>query len=60
MKKLTRFRVEWYLHMTQNSIVAVRRASAGDASLLAELGARTFAEAFAADNTSEDMDAYLA
>jgi len=46
--------------MTQNSIVAVRRASPDDANSLSQLGARTFAEAFAADNTSEDMDSYLA
>jgi len=46
--------------MTQNSIVAVRRASPDDANSLSQLGAHTFAEAFAADNTSEDMDSYLA
>ena len=39
---------------------AIRRATPGDAALLAELAARTFAEAFAADNRPEDMAAYLA
>ena len=43
--------------MTQQSI---RRATEADASLLAELGARTFAETFADQNTPEDMAAYLA
>ena len=38
----------------------IRRAGAADARLLAELGARTFSETFAADNTPEDMTAYLA
>ena len=31
-----------------------------DAGLLAELGARTFSETFAADNSPADMAAYLA
>jgi ribosomal protein S18 acetylase RimI-like enzyme len=43
--------------MTQQSI---RRATEADAALLAELGARTFAESFADQNTPEDMAAYLA
>ena len=38
----------------------VRRASIEDAQLLAGLGARTFAETFAKDNSPEDMAAYLA
>ena len=38
----------------------IRKANASDAYLLAELGARTFADSFAADNTPEDMAAYLA
>jgi ribosomal protein S18 acetylase RimI-like enzyme len=37
----------------------VRRAGLGDASLLARLGAELFADAFAAQNTPEDMAAYL-
>ena len=37
----------------------IRRANADDAGLLAELGARTFSETFAADNTPENMAAYL-
>src|SRR2546423_5391617 len=38
----------------------VRRGKAEDAELLAELGARTFSEPFAPDNTPEDIAAYLA
>lgn len=38
----------------------IRRADVNDAGLLAELGARTFSETFAADNKPEDMAAYLA
>jgi diamine N-acetyltransferase len=40
--------------------VRIRTADARDHELLASLGARTFREAFAADNTPEDMSAYLA
>jgi|SRR5215472_12997459 len=46
--------------MTQNTPVTIRRANREDAGLLAELGARTFAQTFAADNTPEDMAAYVA
>jgi diamine N-acetyltransferase len=46
--------------MFQKPEVTIRRAKANDAGLLAELGARTFSETFAADNTAEDMAAYLA
>jgi diamine N-acetyltransferase len=38
----------------------IRTADVHDAILLAELGARTFADSFSADNTPEDMAAYLA
>lgn len=38
----------------------VRRADANDAALLSSLGARTFSETFAADNSPENMAAYLA
>lgn len=38
---------------------AIRRAAGSDAGLLAELGARTFQESFAADNKPEDMASYL-
>src|ERR1700730_8754009 len=38
----------------------IRYARAVDAGLLAELGARTFSETFAADNSAEDMAVYLA
>jgi ribosomal protein S18 acetylase RimI-like enzyme len=44
----------------QNPAPNVRRASAEDAELLAELGARTFDETFAEDNSPEDMAAYVA
>lgn len=40
--------------------VTIRRANSEDANLVAELGARTFLETFAVDNTVEDMTAYLA
>jgi diamine N-acetyltransferase len=41
------------------SNLIIRGGSADDAGLLAELGARTFSETFAADNTPENMAAYL-
>jgi ribosomal protein S18 acetylase RimI-like enzyme len=40
--------------------LAIRRGTAVDARLLAELGARTFSDTFATDNTAGDMAAYLA
>lgn len=43
--------------MTQQSI---RRATESDADLLASLGATTFYESFAAQNTPENMTGYLA
>jgi ribosomal protein S18 acetylase RimI-like enzyme len=46
--------------MSEKVHVTIRRASSDDADLLADLGARTFQETFAADNTSEDMAEYLA
>ena len=46
--------------MTPRVIPAIRRATAEDAGLLAELGARTFHDTFAADNKPDDMAAYLA
>jgi ribosomal protein S18 acetylase RimI-like enzyme len=46
--------------MIQKPDVTIRRANSDDAGLLAELGARTFRETFAADNSHEDMAAYLA
>lgn len=39
---------------------AIRHATLEDAAALAELGARTFRDAFAAQNSAEDMDAYVA
>lgn len=46
--------------MTLKLDPVIRRAGIADAALLAELGARTFVETFAADNRPEDMAAYLA
>jgi diamine N-acetyltransferase len=46
--------------MSQKPDLTIRYANLDDASLLTELGARTFSEAFAAENTSEDMADYLA
>jgi ribosomal protein S18 acetylase RimI-like enzyme len=39
--------------------VVLRPAVAADAALIAELGARTFSETFAADNSPGDLEAYL-
>ena len=44
--------------MTQS--VTIRRGTLADAALLSELGARTFSETFAADNSPEDLAAYIA
>ena len=38
----------------------IRYATAQDATLLAELGARTFYDAFARDNKPEEIDSYIA
>ena len=46
--------------MTQNPALTIRRGTLSDAGLLSELGERTFSETFAADNTTEDMAAYIA
>ena len=46
--------------ITRSPNLIIRRGKAGDAALLAELGARTFSETFAPDNSPEDMTAYLA
>ena len=46
--------------MTQNPVLTIRRGTPADALLLSELGARTFSETFAVDNTPEDLAAYLA
>ena len=39
--------------------IEIRRGTANDADLLAELGARTFYDAYLADNDAADMDAYV-
>jgi GNAT superfamily N-acetyltransferase len=46
--------------MTETSVPTIRPATLSDAMILAELGAQTFAETFAADNKPEDMTAYVA
>jgi ribosomal protein S18 acetylase RimI-like enzyme len=46
--------------VSQKPDLTIRRATHEDAGLVAELGARTFSETFAADNSPEDMAAYLA
>lgn len=45
---------------SSSSNLIIRRGRAEDDGLLAELGARTFSETFAADNSDDDMAAYLA
>ena len=44
----------------KNADINIRYAIAGDNTLLAELGASTFYDTFAADNTPDNMTAYLA
>jgi diamine N-acetyltransferase len=46
--------------MTRNPGLTIRRGTLADARLLSELGTVTFSETFAADNTAEDMAAYIA
>ena len=46
--------------MTQFTGLTIRRGTLEDAGLLSELGAHTFTETFAADNSPEDLAAYLA
>lgn len=45
--------------MREKSVVSIRTADIGDASVLADLGRQTFHETFAAQNKPEDMDAYI-
>ena len=45
--------------MTKHNDVTIRPATSEDAKLLTDLGAQTFAAAFAKDNTPEDMADYL-
>ena len=46
--------------MNANVVSQIGPATAGDAEALAQFGARTFCEAFGADNTAEDMRLHLA
>jgi ribosomal protein S18 acetylase RimI-like enzyme len=46
--------------VTSAARLIIRRGKTDDAALLAELGARTFSETFAPDNSPADMEAYLA
>lgn len=43
-----------------HSVFQIRHATAQDAAALAEFGARTFSETFAAENTADDMRLHLA
>lgn len=43
----------------KNPAIHIRYATVSDAALLAELGAKTFQDTFAADNTPENMVAYI-
>ena len=45
--------------MIQNQNPLIRRALVADAPVIAELGARTFYESFAAENNPEDISTYL-
>ncbi|HEU4779666.1 MAG TPA: GNAT family N-acetyltransferase [Steroidobacteraceae bacterium] len=45
---------------SQRTAVRIRRATVADAAALAEIGARTFFETFAAENTPDDMRLFLA
>jgi ribosomal protein S18 acetylase RimI-like enzyme len=46
--------------MNNNQSIRIRHATNSDAAVLADLGARTFAQTFAVYNTPEDMAEYLA
>ena len=46
--------------MNQKPNVTIRRATRDDVKLLSELGARTFRDTFAQENTDENMSAYVA
>lgn len=46
--------------MTEIAGLTIRRGTLQDGALLSELGARTFCETFAVDNTPEDLAAYIA
>ena len=45
--------------MTQVPGLTIRRGTVEDAELLSELGAHTFSDTFAADNTAEDLASYI-
>ncbi len=45
--------------VSQAAALRIRRATVADAEALTEIGARTFSETFAADNTPEDMRMFL-
>jgi len=45
--------------VSQLAAVQIRRATVADAEALTQIGARTFFETFAADNTPEDMRLFL-
>jgi ribosomal protein S18 acetylase RimI-like enzyme len=41
------------------STITIRRATAADAGMIADLSRQTFYDSFAADNTPEDMDKFM-
>jgi ribosomal protein S18 acetylase RimI-like enzyme len=45
--------------VNSNPVVEIREAVLGDASVLSEIGSRTFYETFAKDNDPKDMENYL-
>lgn len=45
--------------MSETNGPMIRRGTVADAGLLSELGARTFTETFAAENTPEDLASYI-
>ena len=47
------------MNQVENSPFHIRYATRADNILLAEMGAETFADSFAADNTAENISAYL-
>ncbi|MDC0710301.1 GNAT family N-acetyltransferase [Stigmatella sp. ncwal1] len=48
------------LETSPTHVVRIRPAALADAATLTEIGARTFRDTFAADNTPEDVEAFLA
>jgi ribosomal protein S18 acetylase RimI-like enzyme len=51
--------LRWCVKTKGNTEITIRRAGPSDCVLLAEFGAKAFRDAFGADNTPENMEAYL-